>query len=564
MGILSQERTLQSYFESNISALEKRCTATQADAGIFKSSTEDENSSAIREKASENRSLQRLASAKHPGAVTPSELPSTCPTAHPLVDPGDTHKLSEKDNTKPDLFTTLWVGGFQSKRKGTEMLRTELSKLLDADASRAKRLTHGSFKFQVLTRDVPRILRLNGTAHQEFPSGIKIERYTPLHSKQTKLTRDPAEHGKELAPKSGNQSGSCSNRKGSDGGKSNGKGRDGITTATRAPTVSETLDTMQVDESSASAAKTNGETGRTSNTLSRSELVFKVGKSSRRDKSGSNKSCSSDSRSNASTISGRRGAYIGSNSGERGLGRASGGDRDSSNESGPVSQDNNRKAQVERCKGCVKGISDANRPSSNGRGGSHDRRRGKHVQQPATALEAIPEAMEEETSTQEAPAPAVTTASENKTDTSPALAPATPFANTKSGSTPKPMSLKTLPHNSHRRENLLFHPYKRAECLQEGAKRTSLVGPAGSGSTTPFSQSVGGEASAIAPPIQAAIEPDRDFISQFYDEDASGMRTLGAKFWLASDRSKNKTVVSVPGEGNCFWEALQRAGIPVS
>jgi hypothetical protein len=27
---------------------------------------------------------------------------------------------------------------------------------------------------------------------------------------------------------------------------------------------------------------------------------------------------------------------------------------------------------------------------------------------------------------------------------------------------------------------------------------------------------------------------------------------------------KNKIVVSVPGVGNCFWEALQRAGIPVN
>ena len=164
------------------------------------------------------------------------------------------------------------------------------------------------------------------------------------------------------------------------------------------------------------------------------------------------------------------------------------------------------------------------------------------------------------TPTYEAPAPAAMNMSENMTGTPLAPSLATPCAVTESGSISKPMSLRTLP----KRENITFHPYKRLECNHADIKRKGLVGPAGSGSTTPCSQSDNGETPAITPPFQTVIEPDRDFISRFYDEDSSGMRTLGAKFWLASDRSKSKTVVSVPGEGNCFWEALQRAGIPVN
>ncbi len=82
--------------------------------------------------------------------------------------------------------------------------------------------------------------------------------------------------------------------------------------------------------------------------------------------------------------------------------------------------------------------------------------------------------------------------------------------------------------------------------------RRSLFGAAGSGYTTLFSQSDNGETSAVAPLFQTVIEPDRDFISRFYDEESSEMRILGAKFWPAPDRSKTKTVVSVPGEGNCL------------
>ena len=39
---------------------------------------------------------------------------------------------------------------------------------------------------------------------------------------------------------------------------------------------------------------------------------------------------------------------------------------------------------------------------------------------------------------------------------------------------------------------------------------------------------------------------------------------MGAKFWLASERAKDKSVVSVPGFGNCFWEALRSAGVAVN
>jgi hypothetical protein len=114
--------------------------------------------------------------------------------------------------------------------------------------------------------------------------------------------------------------------------------------------------------------------------------------------------------------------------------------------------------------------------------------------------------------------------------------------------------------------NLTFHPYKQPQCHHGVITRNTLVGPVGSGSTKPFSRSVDGETSTIAPrlPFQTAIEPDRDSISRFYDEDSLGMRTLGNKVQLDSDcwRSKPKKVVSVPGpgeaSGNCFWEALQR------
>jgi hypothetical protein len=69
------------------------------------------------------------------------------------------------------------------------------------------------------------------------------------------------------------------------------------------------------------------------------------------------------------------------------------------------------------------------------------------------------------------------------------------------------------------------------------------------------------EDSALA--AQVPDQPDRSFIAQFYDVDRSGNRTLGAKFWLASEHAKNKSVISVPGVGNCFWETLVAAGIPL-
>ncbi len=208
----------------------------------------------------------------------------------------------------------------------------------------------------------------------------------------------------------------------------------------------------------------------------------------------------------------------------------------SSDECGPVRQNQGCKPE-----GIFRGIDDANRPSTNGRGGSHDGRLGKYIQRPAATLGAIPESMVEEiileqpmstasapapvsrlptTPTHEAPAPAAMNVFDNKTDTPPALAPAMPLAITRSGSTSKPISLRTSPHVPQGRENLTFQPYNRSECHHAGVKRTSLVRPGGSGSSTPFSQYINGsETSAIAPHIQTAIEPDRDFISRFYDED---------------------------------------------
>ena len=173
--------------------------------------------------------------------TTPAKLQTPCSIIQPSQDVRDTHKLRKTDKTEPDSFTTLWVGGFQSKRKSTQILRSELSKLLDADASSSKRLTHGSFKVQVLTSDAPRMLRLNGLAHKDFPSGIKIERYAPLPGKQVKLTGDTAEHGETSAPTpaSDDPNGSVSKREGSDEDRSRGKGRDEIMTASKAPTLPE-------------------------------------------------------------------------------------------------------------------------------------------------------------------------------------------------------------------------------------------------------------------------------------------------------------------------------------
>ncbi len=52
-------------------------------------------------------------------------------------------------------------------------------------------MTHGRFKVQVPTKDSSQILRLKGTAHQDFPAEIKIEKYTPLPGKQVKLIVNP-------------------------------------------------------------------------------------------------------------------------------------------------------------------------------------------------------------------------------------------------------------------------------------------------------------------------------------------------------------------------------------
>jgi hypothetical protein len=95
------------------------------------------------------------------------------------------------------------------------------------------------------------------------PGGIKIfykeSKWREIHhspAENMKLTRDPAEHRKALAlkPSSGNQSGSGNNRgKVSDIDSSSGEGRDGITMATKVPTVPETLETIQVEDSSTRA-----------------------------------------------------------------------------------------------------------------------------------------------------------------------------------------------------------------------------------------------------------------------------------------------------------------------
>ncbi len=218
IGISSQERTLQGYFDTNVSRLEKRCTATQADPGMIRGSKVDEKILVTKEQVLQKRLSELSVSEQHSEMTNPAELQTPCSIIQPSQEVRDTHTLRKTDKTEPDSFTTLWVGGFQSKRKSTQILRSELSKLLDADASSSKRLTHGSFKVQVLTSDAPRMLRLNGLAHKDFPSGIKIERYAPLPGKQVKLTGDTAEHGETSAPTpaSDDPNGSVSKREGSD------------------------------------------------------------------------------------------------------------------------------------------------------------------------------------------------------------------------------------------------------------------------------------------------------------------------------------------------------------
>ena len=85
--------------------------------------------------------------------------------------------------------------------------------------------------------------------------------------------------------------------------------------------------------------------------------------------------------------------------------------------------------------------------------------------------------------------------------------------------------------------------------------------PAGSGSTTSSPHSK--PWSSISDDSSAKLTHtfDRKFIQTYFDLE-EGIYTFGAKFWLASDRSKNKLVVPVSGVGNCFWETLAAAGIP--
>ena len=79
--------------------------------------------------------------------------------------------------------------------------------------------------------------------------------------------------------------------------------------------------------------------------------------------------------------------------------------------------------------------------------------------------------------------------------------------------------------------------------------------PAGSGSTTSSPQAK--PRSSISDDSSAKLTHtfDRKFIQTYFDLE-EGIYTFGAKFWLASDRSKNKLVVPVSGVGNCFWETL--------
>ncbi len=87
------------------------------------------------------------------------------------------------------------------------------------------------------------------------------------------------------------------------------------------------------------------------------------------------------------------------------------------------------------------------------------------------------------------------------------------------------------------------------------------MGPAGSGSTIsspqPVARSTTFDDFALA--AQVPDQPEQSLITHLYDADNSGTGTLGAKFWMASEHATNKSVVSVPGVGNCFWETLLAA-----
>ncbi len=106
---------------------------------------------------------------------------------------------------------------------------------------------------------------------------------------------------------------------------------------------------------------------------------------------------------------------------------------------------------------------------------------------------------------------------------------------------------------------------RRREHSPSSALTRVSVGPAGSGSTTsspqPAARSLASEGSALA--AQVPDQPDLSFIAQFYDVDRSKNRTVRAKFWLASEHVKSKSVISVQGVGNCFWETLLAAGFPL-
>jgi hypothetical protein len=64
------------------------------------------------------------------------------------------------------------------------------------------------------------------------------------------------------------------------------------------------------------------------------------------------------------------------------------------------------------------------------------------------------------------------------------------------------------------------------------------IGPVGSGSISPAPQPASGTKTPDVSRAQAVDIQDRAFISQYYDEDSWGTRSLGAKIWLASEHAK--------------------------
>jgi len=98
------------------------------------------------------------------------------------------HKISNQEvpktleiPTQQGKLKRLWIGGFRTRQRSEKDLLAFLEISLKVRLINAKRLSKGSFSFYTESSEVSRLLSLTLGNSDDFPSGLKIERYSIRH-----------------------------------------------------------------------------------------------------------------------------------------------------------------------------------------------------------------------------------------------------------------------------------------------------------------------------------------------------------------------------------------------